>query len=84
MDDFRKHEVKQKIRKYKPILLGTGIFLIAGLAAFFIGFGLAYGWDYIPKMLTQPFAITVYIIIAIGLCVLAILYYVFWIRGKSK
>lgn len=80
MDSFKKYEFKQKIKKYKPILIGSGIFLVVGMIAWIVGCYMS-GAN-IVEWLTSPFAITCYIIIAIGVCILLFILFCFFI-GKQ-
>ena len=82
MDSFKKYELKQKLKKYKPLLIGSGIFLVIGIIAFIVGCYMS-GANLV-EWLTGAFAITCYIIIFIGLCVLGLILFLLNKRDGGK
>lgn len=71
MDSYKKHQIKEKIKKKKVFFIGTGLFLIAGIVAWCIGMYLS-GSNPIEALIS-PFAITIYILIGIALIIFIIL-----------
>lgn len=82
MDEFRKHQLKEQIKKKKVWLIGTGCFLLAGIIAWIIGSYLS-GADPI-QWLTNPFAITVYILVAIFLIVAGLALFGYFMNKEGK
>ena len=56
----------------KWTVIGTTAFLLLGVAAFVVGYGIADGWDAVLAWFSSKWAITVYI--AAGLWVIVVLY----------
>lgn len=81
MNQYKKHLIKEWFKKRKVILIGSGVFLVGGLIAFFVGMAMA-GTNII-EMLTQPYAVTCYIIVAVALCILGVMLYFDFIKKKT-
>lgn len=65
-------------KKGKWVLLSTGIFLLVGIAAIVVGFGLANGWESVLAWFGSRWAIYLYILLGL------LFFLVLWIIYKAK
>lgn len=61
---MKKHKLKEAFKKKKAWILTTGIFLLVGIIAVIIGLVIS-GFDLI-RWLQSPYAVTLYIFLALG------------------
>lgn len=74
-----KNKKKRKLEKTQIIaIISTSVFLIVGIAALVIGFGIKDGWDAVLRWFYSRWAIYVYIAIALLIFVLA------WVIHKRR
>lgn len=64
MSKYREYKARQKLRKYWAAFLGTGLFLVFGIALLLVGFYMT-GWSIID-WLKSPYALTAGVILAGG------------------
>ena len=73
--------MKKKIAKFikskggKWTIIGTTIFLVVGIAAFVLGYGLTAGWLWVAQWFVSKWAIMVYVFIALYIIVVIRLIY---------
>lgn len=65
MKALTKKKFKEQLKKKLPWIIGSGLFLIAGIVLLFVGFSIT-GWNFI-KWLESPYATTTIILLVLGL-----------------
>lgn len=65
MKALTKKKLKEQVKKKLPWIIGSGVFLIAGIVLLFVGFSLT-GWNFV-KWLNSPYATTTIILLVLGL-----------------
>jgi len=73
MDYMKKRKMKKFFQKHKKIIIGTGTFLLIGLAAGLTGFEIQQKGHAIRNWLASPWASTFFILIGLGLIIIALL-----------
>lgn len=68
MSKYGKYKARKKLRKYWVAFLGTGLFLVFGIALLLVGFYMT-GWSLID-WLKSPYALTAGVILAGGVVLL--------------
>lgn len=64
MKSLTKKKIKTLFKKRLGWLIGSGVFLIAGIVLLFVGFSIT-GWDFV-KWLNGPYATTTIILLVLG------------------
>lgn len=64
MKSLAKKKIKTLLKKRLGWLIGSGVFLIAGIVLLFVGFSIT-GWDFV-KWLNSPYATTTIILLVLG------------------
>lgn len=64
MKSLTKKKIKALLKKRLGWLIGSGVFLIAGIVLLFVGFSIT-GWDFV-KWLNSPYATTTIILLVLG------------------
>lgn len=65
MKALTKKKFKEQLKKKLPWIIGSGLFLIAGIVLLFVGFSIT-GWNFI-EWLESPYATTTIILLVLGL-----------------
>ena len=65
MKALTKKKFKEQLKKKLPWVIGSGVFLVAGVVLLIVGFSLT-GWNFI-KWLEGPYATTTIILLVLGL-----------------
>lgn len=65
MNSYKKKKIKKILKEKWGWFLASGIFLAVGIVALLIGFNMT-GWSLI-KWLQSPYAVTFFILLAIGI-----------------
>jgi len=65
MKALTKKKLKEQVKKKLPWIIGSGVFLISGIALLFVGFSLT-GWNFV-KWLNSPYATTTIVLLVLGL-----------------
>lgn len=65
MKALTKKKFKEQLKKKLPWIIGSGLFLIAGIVLLFVGFAIT-GWNFI-EWLNGPYATTTIILLIVGL-----------------
>lgn len=71
MKSLTKKKIKTLFKKRLGWLIGSGVFLIAGIVLLFVGFSIT-GWDFM-KWLNSPYATTTIILLVLGVASVIIL-----------
>lgn len=71
MKSLTKKKIKALLKKRLGWLIGSGVFLIAGIVLLFVGFSIT-GWDFV-KWLNSPYATTTIILLVLGVASVIIL-----------
>lgn len=71
MKSLTKKKIKALFKKRLGWLIGSGVFLIAGIVLLFVGFSIT-GWDFV-KWLNSPYATTTIILLVLGVASVIIL-----------
>lgn len=82
MDSVRKYEIKQWLKKKKKWFIVSGGFAVLGII--FLIIGMVVAKVDIVKMFTQPFAITCYVFVGIGIVVLILMWFVDFMGKKGR
>jgi uncharacterized membrane protein len=64
MKSLTKKKIKTFFKKKLGWIIGSGVFLIAGIVLLFVGFSIT-GWDFV-KWLNSPYATTTIILLVLG------------------
>jgi uncharacterized membrane protein len=64
MKSLTKKKIKTLFKKRLGWLIGSGVFLIAGIVLLFVGFSIT-GWDFM-KWINGPYATTTIILLVLG------------------
>lgn len=75
MKSLTKKKIKTLFKKKLGWIIGSGLFLIAGIVLLFVGFSIT-GWDFV-KWLDSPYATTTIILLVLGVASAIILTLVF-------
>lgn len=75
MKSLTKKKIKTLLKKRLGWLIGSGVFLIAGIVLLFVGFSIT-GWDFV-KWINGPYATTTLILLILGIACIVILTLVF-------
>lgn len=65
MKALTKKKLKEQVKKKLPWIIGSGLFLIAGIVLLFVGFAIT-GWNFI-EWLKSDYATTTIILLIVGL-----------------
>lgn len=71
MKALTKKKLKEQLKKKLPWIIGSGVFLVAGVVLLIVGFSLT-GWNFV-KWLNGPYATTTIILLVLGLASAVIL-----------
>jgi uncharacterized membrane protein len=71
MKSLTKKKIKTFFKKRLGWLIGSGVFLIAGIVLLFVGFSIT-GWDFM-KWINGPYATTTIILLVLGVASVIIL-----------
>lgn len=71
MKSLTKKKIKTFFKKRLGWIIGSGVFLIAGIVLLFVGFSIT-GWDFV-KWINSPYATTTIILLILGLASIFIL-----------
>jgi uncharacterized membrane protein len=71
MKSLTKKKIKTLFKKRLGWLIGSGVFLIAGIVLLFVGFSIT-GWDFM-KWINGPYATTTIILLVLGVASVIIL-----------
>lgn len=75
MKSLAKKKIKTFFKKKLGWIIGSGVFLIAGIVLLFVGFSIT-GWDFV-KWINSPYATTTLILLILGIACIVILTLVF-------
>lgn len=65
MKALTKKKLKEQLKKKLPWIIGSGVFLVAGVVLLIVGFSLT-GWNFL-EWLEGPYATTTIILLVLGL-----------------
>lgn len=65
MKALTKKKIKEQLKKKLPWIIGSGVFLVAGVVLLIVGFSLT-GWNFL-EWLEGPYATTTIILLVLGL-----------------
>lgn len=75
MDYYKKRKIKETLKKYKAVIIGTSAFALTGLIVMLVGFGIS-GWSFV-KWWNKGYGPTCVIMFVLGAFGAGFLWYVF-------